>query len=170
MPELGEVRRGREIGKTQERFAYIWAACKVCGKQRWVVLTKGHPAHQYCFLCAQKAKGLAHRRENNGHWKGGRRMSRGYVMIYCPDHSRAPKYGYIPEHILIWEQEHGCPVPEGHVIHHLNGIKTDNRPENLAAISKRKHESYTFIHALQARIREVETIMENIKVQSKQGS
>jgi len=154
MPELGEVRRGREIGKTQARFAYIWAACTVCGKQRWVLLVKGQPAYERCIVCAQKARGLTKRRENNPHWKGGRNTNNGYVSVIDP---RVAETTYIPEHRLVWEQEHGKPVPEGYVIHHLNGIKTDNRPCNLVAIPKPQHESYTFIHALQERIRELES-------------
>jgi len=167
MPSIGEVRRGREIGKKQEHFAFIWIACSVCGRERWVRLQKGQPDYECCIACAQKARGLKARGENNPHWNGGRSLSRGYVRVLDP---RVEGSHYILEHRLVWEQTHGKPVPKGCVIHHLNGIKTDNRPENLAAVPKKGHEGYTYIHLLQARIREVEMIMENIKVQSKQGS
>jgi len=42
------------------------------------------------------------------------------------------------EHRLIWEQANG-PIPEGHVIHHVNGIRDDNCPENLALMTRGEH-------------------------------
>ncbi|MBU1449283.1 HNH endonuclease [Patescibacteria group bacterium] len=63
----------------------------------------------------------------------------GYVFIYKPDHPRANKIGYVLEHILVWEQIHNKPLPKSWVIHHLNGIRDDNRPENLVAMPTLKH-------------------------------
>jgi hypothetical protein len=33
-------------------------------------------------------------------------------------------------HRMVWESVHG-PIPEGMVINHINGVKSDNRIENL---------------------------------------
>lgn len=63
----------------------------------------------------------------------------GYVRVYNPNHPRSGVNGYIFEHILVWEQFHGIPLPEGWTIHHLNGIKNDNRIENLVGMSSRAH-------------------------------
>ena len=39
--------------------------------------------------------------------------------------------GFIkPEHLVVWERNFG-KKPKGAVIHHINGIKDDNRIENL---------------------------------------
>lgn len=76
---------------------------------------------------------------DNPSWKGGRTVWGGYIYIKAPDHPRAKSNGYVAEHILVWEQTHHQPLPLGWVIHHLNGIGVDNRPENIIGLPDRKH-------------------------------
>ena len=97
------------------------------------------------------------RGKDNACWKGGKTYSgRGYIMAQKPTHSRANKGGYVMEHILIWEESHHQPLPQGWVVHHLNRIKTDNRPKNLLAMSKRGHSPALTMQEVQKRLREVE--------------
>lgn len=88
-------------------------------------------------------------------WKGGiHKDSSGYVEVYMPQHHRAGKRGYVRQHILVWEQANGRELANDEIVHHLNGTKDDNRPENLIVLKKKTHDR--FIPILQVRIRELE--------------
>jgi hypothetical protein len=66
-------------------------------------------------------------------------MSGGYVYKYLPGHHRANLRGYVGEHILVWEQTNNKKLPEGWLVHHVNGIKNDNKPRNLFGTTRAKH-------------------------------
>lgn len=93
-------------------------------------------------LCAKHGVQTQRRgpRSGPGHpnWKGGRMLSKdGYILVWTADHPHARRQhrvhggGYILEHRLVMEEKLGRLLEPGEVVHHLNGEKTDNRPENL---------------------------------------
>lgn len=45
-------------------------------------------------------------------------------------------------HRLIWADFYGCEIPKGYVIHHKNGIKTDNCILNLQLMRDSDHKSF----------------------------
>jgi hypothetical protein len=57
----------------------------------------------------------------------------GYARIRMPEHPRADKSGMVLEHIPVLEAVLGRPLDwmAGEQVHHANGVKDDNRPENL---------------------------------------
>ena len=52
-------------------------------------------------------------------------------MVFAPDHPRADKGRYVFEHVLVMEEMLGRYLLPGENVHHRNGVKDDNRPENL---------------------------------------
>jgi hypothetical protein len=53
-------------------------------------------------------------------------------MVLMPDHPRArSSRGYVFEHILVMETILGRTLHQHETVHHINGVKDDNRPENL---------------------------------------
>jgi hypothetical protein len=68
----------------------------------------------------------------NHDWKGGRtKHHAGYLMVRMPDHPRARTQGYVFEHILVMEARLGRMLFADESVHHKNGIRDDNSPENL---------------------------------------
>lgn len=74
----------------------------------------------------------------------------GYIYTKNPDHPRAGKRGYVLEHILVAEQTVGRQLKDGEVVHHKNGLRDDNRPENLMVCesTKEHHRQHLMERAL----------------------
>ncbi|MCK4501055.1 HNH endonuclease [Candidatus Babeliales bacterium] len=47
--------------------------------------------------------------------------------------------GWKSTHRTVATKKLGGSIYSGHHVHHINGIKTDNRPSNLTVLSASKH-------------------------------
>lgn len=55
----------------------------------------------------------------------------GYVIMYYPEHPNSWKGGKIFEHTYVMSEHLGRPLKPNENVHHINGVKDDNRIENL---------------------------------------
>ena len=71
-------------------------------------------------------------------YKGGKHTTpSGYVYLSgYHDHPNANNVGQIAEHVLVMSQKLGRPLIKGENVHHKNGNRADNRPENLELWSR----------------------------------
>jgi len=165
MPEIGEIRSAKERNvKTSCR--YIWHACVICGKERWVELRKPKIEFRYrdkagrfmpSSVTATPRSLRCHRcmcslRKN---WRGGRIIGKeGYVRVWLEEgdffspmanKSKTALGGYVFEHRLVMAKKLGRCLQSWELVHHkgirYTGIenKSDNLEDNLKMTTRGSH-------------------------------
>lgn len=91
-----------------------------------------------------QCRACSHAYDRSGTWTGGRKKGRdGYILIRLqPNHPlwcMAYREGYVLEHRLVMAEQLGRPLTKSEIVHHINGIKDDNRPENLQLLIRNKY-------------------------------
>lgn len=87
-------------------------------------------------------KGHEQRGSKNSRWKGGTAFMCGYNFIKNPDHPNAGKHGYVKKSRMIMSEHLNRPLLKSEIVHHINGIKTDDRIENLIITTRGHHASH----------------------------
>lgn len=122
---------------------------------------------QRCVPCGNKHKVSKYVGNNNPNWKDGRVVDKhGYIHRRVKTGTPGVGKGafYRPEHVIIWEQFNG-PISDGWVVHHLNGVKDDNRIENLAGMPRNEHHSHPreALRPYEKRIKELEEELKRLE-------
>lgn len=137
MPKIGKRIKGRGLGKKgkQASHNYIWAACEECGLERWVayILKTKKPRHSKCLSCGKLDAGK----------RGEGCIVDGYNFVRLPRtdplFAMARRNNYIAEHRIVMARHLGRCLEPKELVHHLNGIKDDNRIENLMLVDSHEH-------------------------------
>jgi len=83
--------------------------------------------------CVKPERMIAHNTEySNGN----------YSFVYNPDHPNSSKSGhpgYVYKHRLIASKIIGRPLTKDEVVHHIDGNKQNNSPENLMVLTQSQH-------------------------------
>jgi hypothetical protein len=105
-----------------------------------VIEAGGKPHKPYLSELAKINRNKVHKGKRSCAWKGGRIKDKiGYILIWKPEHPNAKIAGYVHEHRLVMSEKLGRPLESWEFVHHRNGIKDDNRIENLELMTKKVH-------------------------------
>ena len=108
----------------------VKSKCIVCGKVWMGVMKKREFCSQKCV-----SSGI-----HNGRYQDGRyELKTGYVAVLSPQHPNKVAGNYVLEHRLVMEKHIGRFLRNDEIVHHINGIRDDNRIENLELMTSSEH-------------------------------
>lgn len=133
----GPLKRGARTWCSHECFTLgrrnrLEKPCEVCGQTMSFTPYEGRTKRFCSRACLNASKRIT------GPGAKNKRVD-GYIQVYYPTHADASTTGYVLEHRLVAEQKYGRRILRTEHVHHLNGVRDDNRPENLEIITPSAH-------------------------------
>ena len=125
---IGEESKGKYIGKAIPKDIWVWVACPRCNKTRWVLKPEFKIRQGRCQSCSKlgiKHPNATYRMVIKG----------GYIKVFIeptdPLACMRDSKGWAFEHRIVMARNLGRPLLRHEVVHHKNGVRDDNRLENL---------------------------------------
>lgn len=116
-------------------YEAMWMCLCDCGSTAAVgghALRSGATQSCGCYRLEKlRDRNRSMRGEDSPAWRGGRYTAKGYRQVRAEGHPNANRNGYVAEHVAVMSEHMGRPLLKGETVHHRNGIRDDNRIENL---------------------------------------
>lgn len=125
------------FGKQKTRLDGLNVYCKECANKHCREYRKRNPEswerqRERNFIKQRLLRGLDPNEPPRKSWPGsGHLDKKGYMSFKKKDHPCADKNGRCQEHHLVMYEYLGRRLKKGETVHHKNGIRNDNRIENL---------------------------------------
>jgi len=125
-------------GKMMSMKAYrrnrskVLSCSRECDKVLRAIWMSGEGNHQF---------GL--RGPLNASWEGGvHRDNYGYIWLWAEGHPNMSGEGYVKRARLVVEERLGRYLSRDELVHHINEIKNDDRPDNLEVMTRSEHTTH----------------------------
>jgi hypothetical protein len=124
----------QHIGQTKTP---VVKACANCGATMTLKPSQAHM--QYCSKACDGAARVKRPLLQMHNGRPAKLDQHGYVMVWEPEHPNRTMKGWQYEHRLVAETAVGRYLRSDEHVHHVNGIKNDNRIENLDVMDGNDH-------------------------------